>query len=60
MTVIRCPLVGGEEGQDSSDIGAGQYGQPVNGSLYGLVGGLAFGEVRVVGVGIGYGVDGAA
>ena len=43
VTVIRCALLGGEEGKDSSDIRAGQYGQPVNGTGDGVVVGLAFG-----------------
>ena len=30
LTVIKCPLVGGEEGQNGSGIRAGQYGEPVN------------------------------
>ena len=59
LTMIRCPLVGRKEGQDGSGIEAGCYGDPVNQSEYGLVGGLVFGEVRVVRVRIGYGVDGS-
>ena len=53
MTIIRCYLVGGKEGQDGSDIRAGYDGQPVNGSADALVGRLSFGEVRVVRVGSG-------
>ena len=58
MTVIWCSSVDGEEGQESSDVGAGNYGEPVNRSVDGLVGGLAFGEVGVVRVRIVYGVYG--
>ena len=60
VSVIQRPLVGGEEGQKSSDVGAGQDGEPFNLSADVLVGGLALGEVGVVRVRIGYGFDGAA
>ena len=60
VTVIWCSSVGGEEGQDSSDVRAGNYGEPVNRSVDGLVGGLTFGEVGVVRFRIRYGVYGEA
>ena len=60
MVMICCPLVGSEEGQNGSDVGAGQDDEPVNLSADVLVGGLAFGKVGVVRVRIGYGVDGSA
>ena len=59
VTMIQCPLVGGEERQDGSDIRAGYGGQPVNESADALVDRISFGEVRVVRVRVGYGVDGA-
>ena len=48
VTMIWCPLVGGEEGQNGSDVGAGRNGKIVNRSGDGLVSSLAFGEVRLV------------
>ena len=59
VTMIWCSLVGGEEGQNVSGVRAGQYYEPVNRSEDGLLDRLEFGEVGVVRVRIGYGVDGA-
>ena len=30
VAVVWCPLVGGKEGKDGRDFGAGRYGEPVN------------------------------
>ena len=60
VAMIRCPWVGGEEGQNISVVGAGQYGDPFNLSVDVLVGGLAFEEVGFVRVRIMYGVYGEA
>ena len=60
VAVIRCPLLSGEEGQNGSDVRASQDGDPVNLYADALVGGIEFGEVGVVRVSIGDGVDGSA
>ena len=30
VTMIKCPLLGGEEGHNSSGVRVGQYGEPVH------------------------------
>ena len=59
VTLSWCPLVRGEEGKDGRNIRVGQDGKQFNLSSDGLLVVLAFGEVRVVMVRIGYGFNGA-